>query len=303
MEKNNKTLNMLHPGTITGLIDAEGSLGISLIKNAKRKTGYIITFYLEIGLNKKDKILLETVKSTLGVGSIFYKAKDETYRWKVSNVKDLHEVIIPHLISYPLISKKQADFKLFNNIVDIVIRKDHLTIKGLQKIVSLKASLNKGLKKGLKVSFPNTIIKTRPVVNYMETINPYWLSAFIDGEGCFFISIYNSLRSKSGIAIQLVFKITQHSRDFQLLKNIALFFDCGRIEKRTTKACDFTVNKLDDLHEKIIPFLLKYPLHSSKSLNFKDFCRVILIMKTKGHLTKQGLDEIKIIKAGMNTKR
>ena len=295
--------NRLHPWTITGLIDAEGSLGVSIIKNVKRKSGYVITLFLEIGLNKKDKMLLETVRSTLGIGSIYYKAKDETYRWKVSNVNKLQNVLIPHLISYPLITNKQADFKLFNSIVDIIIRKQHLTSKGLQKIVSLKACLNRGIKKDLELSFSNTIFIPRPVVNYMKTINPYWLSAFIDGEGCFFISIYSSLKSKSGLAIQLVFKITQHSRDIQLLNNIALYFDCGRIEKRSTKACDFTVNKLEDLDKKIIPFLLKYPLQSSKSLNFKDFYKVVLIMKTKGHLTKKGLDEIKNIKAGMNTKR
>jgi hypothetical protein len=48
---------------------------------------------------------------------------------------------------------------------------------------------------------------------------------------------------------------------------------------------------------------LEFPLQGSKFLNFKDFKKVVDIMKDKGHLTKEGLQLIKSIKAGMNTGR
>ena len=48
---------------------------------------------------------------------------------------------------------------------------------------------------------------------------------------------------------------------------------------------------------------MKYPLQGSKFLNFEDFKKVVNIMKVKGHLTKEGLDEIKLIKANMNQGR
>jgi hypothetical protein len=38
-----------------------------------------------------------------------------------------------------------------------------------------------------------------------------------------------------------------------------------------------------------------------KSEDFADFCKVVDIMKVKGHLTVEGLDQIHKIKAGMNT--
>lgn len=41
MIKNNK----IHPWAITGLIDAEGSLGVNLTKDIRRKSGYIITLF------------------------------------------------------------------------------------------------------------------------------------------------------------------------------------------------------------------------------------------------------------------
>jgi hypothetical protein len=54
---------------------------------------------------------------------------------------------------------------------------------------------------------------------------------------------------------------------------------------------------------KVIPFFQRVPLHGLKSKNFTDFCKVADIMKEKGHLTEEGLDQIRLIKAGMNTGR
>lgn len=176
----------LHPWFLTGLIDAEGSLGINITKDIKRKSGFIITLFLEIGLNIKDKNLIENLKFTLGVGNIYYKSSDNTYRWKVSNIEELSSVIIPHLIAYPLLSQKRADFELFSKILEIIKRKDHLNYKGLQEIVNIKSSLNKGINDNLRVLFPNSFSVNRQKINFNEISDPHWLSGFITGEGCFF---------------------------------------------------------------------------------------------------------------------
>jgi hypothetical protein len=66
---------------------------------------------------------------------------------------------------------------------------------------------------------------------------------------------------------------------------------------------DFLVKRFSDAQDKIIPFFEKYPLEGSKRADFEDFCKAAEIMQTKGHLTPEGLDQIKKIKAGMNTGR
>ena len=43
-----------------------------------------------------------------------------------------------------------------------------------------------------------------------------------------------------------------------------------------------------------------YPLQGVKKLEFEKFCKVALIIKTNGHLTAEGLDEIFKIKEIMN---
>lgn len=162
--------------------------------------------------------------------------------------------------------------------------------------------MNLGLSDNLKNYFPDTVLVSKPNVSFTGIPDPNWLSGFAEGEACFYVSIYKSLKSKLGMAVQLVFKITQHSRDIELLKGIADYFSCGRVENRKTNACDFTVNSFKSFEEKIIPFFLKYPLQGSKLLNFQDFKKVMDIMKVKGHLTQEGLDEIQI-KANMNQER
>jgi hypothetical protein len=42
--------------------------------------------------------------------------------------------------------------------------KEHLTIEGIRKIISLKASLNLGLPDDLLKAFPETVPVTRPIV-------------------------------------------------------------------------------------------------------------------------------------------
>lgn len=246
---------------------------------------------------------MERIKATFGVGNIYFKSKDNTYRWKVSNINEIANVIIPHFIKFPLVTKKRADFELFSNIIQILQNKGHLNPNGLQEIVNLKASLNLGLNDKLKAHFPNTLLVSRPQISFKGIPDPNWLSGFSEGEACFFISVYESLKSKLGYAVQLVFRITQHSRDKELLKGIEEYFSCGRVEDRKTEACDYTVNSFKCFDEKIIPFFMKYPLQGSKLLNFEDFKKVVDIMKVKGHLTKEGLDEIKLIKANMNQGR
>lgn len=289
--------------TITGLIDAEGSFGVNLIKDKTRTLGYSVTIYLEMAFNYKDKNLLDRVKATLGVGNISFNNRDKTYKWKVSSISEITKVVIPHFINYPLLSKKQADFEIFKQIALIIVNKFHLTESGLQQIINLKAALNLGLSENLKTDFPFTIPAVRPIVPKPNKISANWLLGFAEGESCFFVSVYKSPKSKQGWAIQLVFKITQHLRDQVLLESIAEFFAVGRVERRKGEACDFTVTSVSSIEKRIIPFFVEHELQGSKLLNYKDFKKVFDIVKAKGHLTADGLEQIKLIKLGMNSAR
>lgn len=86
---------------------------------------------------------------------------------------------------------------------------------GLQKIINIKASMNKGLSDNLKIIFPNTEPIARPTINFKGIPHPNWLVGFLDGEGCFYIH-KKKTKSKLGIGVTMVFTLSQHSRDHLL---------------------------------------------------------------------------------------
>jgi len=77
------------------------------------------------------------------------------------------------LDKYPLITKKHGDFILFKEALKLIKNKEHLTIEGFNKIISIRASMNKGLPEVLKLAFPNIIGFTTPLVTLPEKLNPY----------------------------------------------------------------------------------------------------------------------------------
>ena len=83
------------------------------------------------------------------------------------------------------------------------------------------------------------------------------------------------------------------------------WLDCGYIIIPRTRPneINFKVTKFQDITNKIIPIFKKYNILGVKALDFADWCKVAELMKEKKHLTKEGLEKIRSIKSGMNSKR
>ena len=166
----NLLYNKLNPWFITGLSDSESSFIVNITKKPKYKTGYDVSLSFSIGLNENDKALLENIQSYLGIGQI-YKHTHNSYSYRVQSVKDL-QVIITHFDKYPLITQKKADYLLFKEIVNIILLKKHLSKEGLEKIVGIKDSINRGLKNELKEAFPNIVLVKRPLIENQTIPHP-----------------------------------------------------------------------------------------------------------------------------------
>lgn len=127
---------------------------------------------------------------------------------------------------------------------------------------------------------------------------------FISGEGCFYVKINKSKSLNTGFQVSLVFIVAQHSRDTILFDSIKNYLDCGVCSVNYDGSVIYLiVKRFADITEKIIPFFHKYPILGEKSKDFNDFCLIAELMKNKAHLTEEGLNQIRQIKAGMNTGR
>lgn len=251
---------------------------MKIFKDTGYKLGWRIQLSFQIKLNSRDHYLLTLIRDYFGVGTV-RKDKNNNSVYSVTKVEELTSVIFPHFDRYPLLTKKWADYQLFRAIVFIITDKKHKTEEGFWKILGLRYNLNWGISEELKLAFPNITPVDRPPVPFTY-INKDWLVGFIDGEGCFYINV---IKSNTNFKVWLLFQITQHNRDFDLIEKIALYLNCGSVKQRgkDLDAVDFEVTKFELINTQIIPFLLANPLKSSKSYDFSSFYEAAQIINNK----------------------
>lgn len=60
-----------------------------------------------------------------------------------------------------------------------------------------------------------------------SNLNPYYISGFVDGEGCFCVSF--NKRKNDRIEVRLLFEIELREDDLEILERIKTTLDCGNI--------------------------------------------------------------------------
>jgi NADH:ubiquinone oxidoreductase subunit K len=295
----NKTIN---PWFITGLIDAEGCFNVSVLKNLKYKTGLVVQSRMQIKMHERDRpLILEIQKFFGGIGYVSNPNNNSTVEFRVSTIKDIIGILLPHFDKYPLLTKKSYDYILFKKVVLLMESKAHTTFTGLQKIINYKASINKGLSEKLKKAFPLTE-PTKIIENNLDfkSLSPEWIAGFSTGESNFFITVQKS-KNKKNLYVSLRFSIGQHTRDLLLLKNIVSFFNCGYVvEYKKRLICEYIVTKIDHIDTNIIPFFDKYPIKGYKYYNYLDFKNALDIIKNKEHLNSDGKGLEKLLQLKKN---
>lgn len=297
--------NKIHPISpwfITGFTDAEGCFNVGLQKNPNGKF-YVRPSY-QIKVHSRDNLLLMSIKNYFGgIGNIYTTSKDS--KFTVRSLDDILKIIL-HFDNYPLITKKKCDFILFKEIIYKIVEGEHLSAKGLQEIVNIRSTMNLGLSDSLKTIFPNTVPVTRPLVENITISHPEWMAGFVTGEGCFLVQLSKYGKGKLD-GISLRFKVSQHLRDELLLRSFVSFFGCGLFNYHSANSKlgsgVFIVAKFSDISDKIIPFFKDYLIRGIKREDFEDWCKVAELVRSKVHLTEDGVKNIRVIKSGMNTLR
>jgi hypothetical protein len=132
-------------------------------------------------------------------------------------------------------------------------------------------------------------------------LNPHYIVGFVDGEGCFSISL-----NKNGNRlpeVRLIFEIELREDDEPILHEIQKMLACGTIYRleyaryaKWRPHVKLKVSNFADISQKIIPFFQRYPLQAKKKLQFEQFCQVAELIKTKQHLTLAGIEQIQALR-------
>ena len=272
------------------------------------RNGWRIEAKFNFILPKQYLPLLKLIQSYFDGVGIIGSHGNNTNRisYTVYTLEDLTNILI-HFDSYPLITHQKVRYELFKRVIEIMKDRRHLTFEGLQEIVNILYSVNEyNLSYELKAAFlpdGNNITvhaAAKPTVTDKKIPDPHWVSGFISGVGSFSIRVRKSSTSSTGARVELKFGLTHNIRDVKVIKSLVNFLRCGNVSSISKeKLISFNVTKFFDLIYIFTPFLIKYPIYGknwARRADFGYFCKVLVIIKKKEHLTAPprgaGLKEI-----------
>ena len=127
----------------------------------------------------------------------------------------------------------------------------------------------------------------------------HYLAGFTDGEGSFHVSFRPRGDYKMLWKISLCFNVSQ--KDKVILTLFKKHLQCGSLRNRDDGIWYYEVNNFTAIVQNIIPFFQKYGFLSAKKKNdFAKFRQITELIKTKSHLTKEGIKKILQLRDQMN---
>ena len=112
-----------------------------------------------------------------------------------------------------------------------------------------------------------------------------WVVGFVDGEGCFSISVVRNPGCLLGWQVQHEFSVTQAAPSRPALELLQQVFGCGQIienrrhDNHRHKLLRFSVKRRRELVEVVVPFFEAYPLVTAKRADFEAFASVLQLMQ------------------------
>ncbi len=136
-----------------------------------------------------------------------------------------------------------------------------------------------------------------------DVLDPNWVVGFVDGEGCFCVSVHRSsmMHRHGGWQLQPAFHVYQHQDHREVLESMVSFFGCGRLRPKGPKSSvlTFAVEALRDLEAAVLPFFEEHSL-VIKRADFEALAAIVRSMRAKEHLTRSGFERLVRLAYGMN---
>ena len=126
---------------IVGFVDGEGCFSFSVIKNDGLRFGFQIQGEFTVVQHKREIQLLHKLKDHFKCGSVAINHGDR-YHWRVKNLNDFLNIIIPYFEKYTLQTCKKFQLPVFKDICLRLQAKQHLTQTGFDEVKELVKKLS-----------------------------------------------------------------------------------------------------------------------------------------------------------------
>ena len=129
---------------IAGFIDGEGSFNVPIRR--ERDRGLPFRVGLSFNVSQRGEQLPELLRSTFGVGRTRSR-RDGVWYFEVTKPDDLDRRVIPFFERFPLRGSKAGDLEEFKTVLELVQTGAHLSVVGLERIMTIRNGMNNGGKR------------------------------------------------------------------------------------------------------------------------------------------------------------
>ena len=256
---------------LAGLYEGDGHIWIQKTFSGKNHNPrFCITFGL------KNEPLAKKLLEILEVGFIRYKNSDNACVIVISSVAGLKKIV--SLINGKLRTPKIGQIEALINWLN----KNH-----------------------------NTNILLLPICE-SSLLSNAWLSGFVDADGSFSVQYTkkeNALKRKISCRLRIEQRMIEPSSKnsyYNILNKIAIFLLCNLLTRKQNSTDNtyytLTASSLESI-KIIISYFNKYPLYSSKYLDYKDWEIVAKLRLNNEHYTENGISKVELAKNSMNNNR
>ena len=148
------------------------------------------------------------------------------------------------------------------------------------------------------VSRVHSTRKVNERIQSIRKLHTQYVIGYIDGEGSFSVSIYKDKTMRNKIYVRSEFEIELRADDWEILQRIQKTLNCGIIYNCNYERygwyphVKYKVTRLDELNERLIPFLEKHSLQAKKRETFQYFKSIVKMVINKEHLKLSGVKKI-----------
>ena len=126
-----------------------------------------------------------------------------------------------------------------------------------------------------------------------DSLDPWFVTGLVEGEGCFTVSFTLRRKLRLGIETRPSFSVSLNERDLPLIQSIHAFFGCGAVRySRADRTYKYESRSVGDLVKNIIPHFQKFPLRGSKARDFDIFVGICRQIHANLHMNREHLREI-----------
>lgn len=145
------------PNWVAGFSSGDSSFSVKTGSSTTNKLGSRVQLRFEIGLNIREKELIKGLATFFKSGyssaskvpevqegnDKYVYITNDSVHLQVIKFEDILNIIIPFFEEYPIQGKKSSDLADFKKAAELIKNKEHLTLGGFNKILEIKAAMNK----------------------------------------------------------------------------------------------------------------------------------------------------------------